>query len=117
MDIDHLRTIATEEVGMISKVLPEEISKAAANCSVHYEEKPEGDFDDNEILGCFEGSSLIDDPDPSTPARIKLFLENLWEHAGREEEDFRDEVGTTYLHELGHYLGWDEEEIAERGLE
>jgi predicted Zn-dependent protease with MMP-like domain len=26
-------------------------------------------------------------------------------------------VRLTYLHELGHYLGWDEDEIAERGLE
>ena len=117
MDIDQLRTIAAEEVAMISKVLPEEVSKAAANCSVHYEAKPGDDFGGEEVLGYFEGSSLIEDQDPSSPARIKLFLESLWDYVGQDEEDFRDEVGTTYLHELGHYLGWDEDEIADRGLE
>ena len=33
------------------------------------------------------------------------------------EEFFRDEVHTTYLHELGHYLGLDEDDLTERGLE
>jgi predicted Zn-dependent protease with MMP-like domain len=32
-------------------------------------------------------------------------------------EVFRDEVRLTYLHELGHYLGWDEDELAARGLD
>lgn len=117
MDREKLHTIAAEEVGMICKVLPEEILESARNCSVHFDGRPDSDFEDPEILGCFEGSSLIDDPDPSAPARIRLFLENLWDYSGEDEQDFRDEVGTTYLHELGHYLGWDEDEIAERGLE
>jgi len=46
-----------------------------------------------------------------------LFLENLWDLAGGEEKKFRDEVQTTYLHELGHYLGLDEDELTKRGLE
>ncbi len=49
--------------------------------------------------------------------RIRLFLTNLWEWVEQDEQDFRDEVGTTFLHELGHYLGWDEDEVNERGLE
>lgn len=117
MDIEQLRSIAADEVDMLSRALPEEISKAASHCTIHFEDKPEEAFGDPDLLGCFEGSSLIDDPDPATPARIRLFLKNLWDFANNDEQDFRDEVGTTYLHELGHYLGWDEEEIAERGLE
>ena len=39
------------------------------------------------------------------------------DYAEADEEIYRDEVRLTYLHELGHYLGWDEDEIAERGLE
>jgi predicted Zn-dependent protease with MMP-like domain len=34
-----------------------------------------------------------------------------------DEGYFRDEVRTTFLHELGHYLGLDEDELAVRGLE
>ena len=33
-----------------------------------------------------------------------------------DEEEFRFEVRTTLMHELGHYLGLDEEELDERGL-
>lgn len=117
MDTDKLRSIAIEEVNMLSKALPEEVLKAASHCTVHFDDRPGDDLEDPSLLGCFEGSSLIEDPDPTTPARIRLFVENLWGFTRYNEQDFREEVGTTYLHELGHYLGWDEEEIAERGLE
>jgi predicted Zn-dependent protease with MMP-like domain len=30
---------------------------------------------------------------------------------------FREEVATTLLHELGHYLGLDEGDLTDRGLE
>ena len=40
-----------------------------------------------------------------------------WLIAEEDEEIFCDEVHTTYLHELGHYLGLDEDELTERGLE
>ena len=32
-------------------------------------------------------------------------------------EAFREETRLTYLHELGHYLGWGEDELAARGLD
>ncbi len=51
------------------------------------------------------------------PPQIILFLENLWDLAEADQEIFRDEVHTTYLHELGHYLGLDEDDLFDRGLE
>jgi len=30
---------------------------------------------------------------------------------------YREEVRVTYLHELGHYLGWDEDDLTARGLD
>jgi predicted Zn-dependent protease with MMP-like domain len=51
------------------------------------------------------------------PPQIILFRENIWDQAEQDEEWFLDEVHTTYLHELGHYLGLDEDELIERGLE
>ena len=59
----------------------------------------------------------MEEADPAEMPRIRLFLANLWEWVDADEQDFRDEVGTTFLHELGHYLGWDKDEVAERGLE
>jgi predicted Zn-dependent protease with MMP-like domain len=48
--------------------------------------------------------------------RIRLFLDSLWESVEQDEETFRHEVRITFLHELGHYLGWEEEEIEAYGL-
>jgi predicted Zn-dependent protease with MMP-like domain len=118
MDFDQLSNAAEEEVAMIVKVLPEEVKKQAENCPVSYENKPDPDDGlEDDILGLFEGASLIEEPGPEAMPRIRIFVGNLWEYVERDEQDFRDEVGTTYLHELGHYLGWDEDEVAERGLE
>jgi predicted Zn-dependent protease with MMP-like domain len=73
-----------------------------------------------DILGMFvgheHGAELRSD-EISLPPQILLFLENIWDYAEGDEEIYRDEVRLTYLHELGHYLGWDEDEVAERGLE
>ena len=58
-----------------------------------------------------------DEPHATLPPQIILFLENIHEMAEGDEEVFLDEVHTTYLHELGHYLGLGEDELSERGLE
>ena len=73
---------------------------------------------DEELLGLFLGMSRVDGP-PSGPAdapRILLFLDNLWAFAEADRESFAEEVETTFLHELGHYLGLDEDDVADRGL-
>ena len=43
--------------------------------------------------------------------RIRLFLDNLWDFSGEDMAAFREEVKTTLLHELGHYLGLDEDQV------
>ena len=54
---------------------------------------------------------------PGDPPQIILFLQNLWEYSEEDDEIFRDEIHTTYLHELGHYLGLDEDDLWERELD
>jgi predicted Zn-dependent protease with MMP-like domain len=51
------------------------------------------------------------------PAEIVLYLENIWDMAAGDLACFNDEVKITYLHELGHYLGWDEDDLAARDLD
>jgi predicted Zn-dependent protease with MMP-like domain len=48
--------------------------------------------------------------------RITLFFDTLARAANYRKSVFLHEVRITYLHELGHYLGWNEERIANAGL-
>ena len=120
MDFETLSRWADEELQALTKVLPEDVRAAAHKIPVSMEEKPgRGAFDDElegDELGLFEGPSAMEEADAAELPRIRLFLTNLWEWVEEDEQDYRDEVGTTFLHELGHYLGWDEDDVNERGL-
>ena len=121
MDFDTLSSWADEELKLLVKALPDDVRDAANKVQVSMEQKPGLGMHDSELegdeLGLFEGSSAMDENDAAEMPRIRLFLTNLWEWVKQDEQDFRDEVGTTFLHELGHYLGWDEDEVSERGLD
>lgn len=121
MDFETLSAWADEELKSLLKVLPKDIQESAAQVAISFEEKPgQGSYDDEldgDELGLFEGPSAMEEPEAGEMPRIRLFLANLWDWVEAEEQDYRDEVGTTFLHELGHYLGWDEDEVAKRGLE
>ena len=121
MDFTTLSQWADEELKALIKVLPKDVREAALAVPVSLEEKPGQGAIDEELagdeLGLFEGCSAMDDGDPAELPRIRLFLQNLWEWVEEDEQDYRDEVGTTFLHELGHYLGWDEDDVNQRGLE
>jgi len=71
------------------------------------------------ILGIFRGAPLQEkrsqDPWSHFPSSITLYQRNL-ETLVRDEEELLEEIGVTLLHEVGHFLGLDEEELAERGL-
>lgn len=73
-----------------------------------------------EVLGCFAGHSLGErataDPWSSLPATIVLFRRNLMRMAHSHEE-LMDELRITLLHEIGHFLGLDEEDLERRGLD
>jgi predicted Zn-dependent protease with MMP-like domain len=121
MDFETLSTWADEELKSLVKILPADIQEAAKRVATSLEEQPGQSEADDELegdeLGLFEGPTAADETGHGEIPRIRLFLMNLWEASDENEQDYRDEVGTTFLHELGHYLGWDEEEVADRGLE
>ncbi len=120
---DRLKRIADREVERAVGELPEEIRREAESVPVVCEMRPTdemiGPDIDEDILGLFVGEPLADrgatlDP---MPAQILLFLENLWDYAEGAEGVFREEVRITYLHELGHYLGWDEDDMVLRDID
>lgn len=121
MNFATLSLWADEELKSLIKVLPKDVQDAARKLPVSLEEKPgqgAGDEDlEGDELGLFEGPCAMDESEAAELPRIRLFLANLWDWVEGDEQDYRDEVGTTFLHELGHYLGWDEDDVNERGLE
>ncbi len=121
MNFETLSRWADEELKSLIKVLPDDVKTAALKLAVAFEEKPgQGALDEGLVgdeLGVFEGPSAADEAEAADLPRIRLFLSNLWDWVEGDEQDFRDEVGTTFLHELGHYLGWDEDEVSAHGLE
>ena len=79
------------------------------------EEQEAGDEDD--LLGLFDGPTYAEcGGGGELPRAIHLFIENIRDEAGDDPVCFRQEVRTTLLHEIGHYLGLEEDEIELRGL-
>lgn len=74
----------------------------------------------NEILGFFSGYSLdhrsTTDPWSHLPSAIVLFRRNL-ERFAADRETLLEELRVTVLHEVGHYLGLDEDDLEARGLD
>lgn len=123
MNFARLSALAQQVVAAAQRRLPAEVRAAAAEVAVCLEPHPNAAIIaegwEPDILGLFIGHEHHGDLADSQPLppQIMLFLENIWDYAEADEEIYRDEVRLTYLHELGHYLGWDEDEVARRGLE
>ena len=122
-DWDDWQTLALEEVQHTLRRLPAPLRTRAGQLPVTYEPSPspelEADGIEPDVLGLFVGESWADEGATSAPlpAQIILFLDNLRDYTQDDETGFRREVRTTYLHELGHFLGLDEDELIGRGLE
>ena len=101
--------------------LPKPLRARAEKLPVTFERRPnanlQADGIEPDTLGLFTGADFVQEGNALLPPQIILFLENLWDFAEGDEEIFREEVRTTFLHELGHYLGLDEDGLVERGLD
>jgi predicted Zn-dependent protease with MMP-like domain len=74
---------------------------------------------DDLLFGLYEGTPLVERgvlAEPLLPDRITIFQGPLEETCDTEEE-IREEVRTTILHEVAHHFGFDEERLAELGYE
>jgi predicted Zn-dependent protease with MMP-like domain len=97
------------------KELPLEVRTALDEVPIFFEALPsEKDIDEGialDTLGLFDPG-----PDAAPMACIRLWLENIWDEAEEAGTTFEEEVRITLLHEIGHLLGWDEDEVEDRGL-
>jgi len=120
-DWDQLQKLALSEIEKILTELPQPLREQAQQLSVTFERIPsvELQVDGIEVdtLGLFTGSEFADEGETVLPAQMILFLENLWDLGEADEKVFCEEVRTTFLHELGHFFGLNEDDLTERGIE
>ncbi len=115
--------LAQAEVQRLQQGLPAPLRAHAETLPVCYSERPSpGQLADGlepDLLGLFVGLPYPDSESGAMdlPPQIHLFLHNLWRFCHEENFDLREEIGTTYLHELGHYLGLDEDDLFDRDLD
>ena len=72
-----------------------------------------------DLLGLFVGPNLREESVfeiPGVPPAIYIYQRNL-ERVCRTRRELIEEITTTLYHELGHYLGLDEDELRERDLD
>jgi predicted Zn-dependent protease with MMP-like domain len=122
-DWARLHALALEEVKATVASLPTPLRERAEGLPVTFERRPNAaqrrDGIEPDTLGLFVGTEFAyeETANEPLPPQIILFLENHWDLADADEQIFREEVRATYLHELGHYLGLDEDDLFDRGLE
>lgn len=107
--------------------LPEKVRRYLSNVAIAVEDfPPVEDLEGGDpplspqILGVFRGSPLKDkassDPWAHFPSSIVLYQRNL-ERFARDREDLIEQIEITLIHEVGHFLGFDEDDLRERGLD
>lgn len=72
-----------------------------------------------DLLGLFTGASRVErshEGSPELPATIHLFQRNI-ERSCVAPDELVEQIRVTLYHELAHYLGFDEEGVADLGLE
>ncbi len=104
--------------------IPEEIRAHLSNMSISVRDRPSQELleqmgmrPDDLLLGVYEGVPLSErtvfEP-PLYPDVIVLFQEDL-EEVCETLEEIEREIEITVVHEVAHFLGMDEERLAELG--
>jgi predicted Zn-dependent protease with MMP-like domain len=118
---DQMCRIAEGEIAQILAELPEPLRERAKMVPVALERQPnpamQADGIEVDTLGLFTGPEWAAAGEVPMPPQITLYLENVWQAAETDGKRFHDEIATTFLHELGHFFGFDEAGLGEMGLE
>ena len=105
-----------------SEALPADLKAALAEVTLVMADYAEPylieDYDDPELMGLFEGAERgeRDGIHGLVSPRIHIWRRSH-EHSCGSAAQFDDEVRQTLHHELGHYLGYDEDGLEKLGLD
>jgi len=114
-ELDYIEAVARD----VLEGLPSPFAERLEHVPVVLEPRPSRDLVqdgfDPRALGLFEGPTDGDSDTPA-PTRIVLFTSNLLVDFV-EEEELREQIEITLLHEIGHFFNLDEDDLKRLGLE
>lgn len=93
--------------------LPKFFKDRLQNVMIVIKDRP--DPPDETLLGLYDGVPLTERSvftDPMQPDVIYIFQKNIEAVSGGDEEEIRHQVRLTVIHEIGHYFGLDEDQLA-----
>jgi predicted Zn-dependent protease with MMP-like domain len=115
-----LRDVADHETARLMARLPPQIRSKIINIPIIFDKFPSpsliADGVEPDVMGLFVGDDYPHESSGPMPTEIFLFLLNIWDEAQANMPQFRAEIRKTLLHEWGHYLGLNEDELTEREL-
>ena len=86
--------------------LPPNLARALDNVAIVIEDQ---NAEEPDLFGLFDEPEYM-------PAKISIYRKPL-EEEFPDPAELEDEIRITVLHELGHYFGMDEDQIAELGYD
>lgn len=117
----RLRAAAEKVVRELMANLPAPIRQKLRDIAIVYESAPTPemirDGVEPDLMGLFTGEAYGSTEQAVVSPEIHLFLENIWEDSEHDPAEYREQLRVTLLHEIGHYLGLEEEGLAARDLE
>ncbi len=116
---ERFEELVFEAAETVLAELPPDLRAEAEAVILEVEDRaaPEQAGEGGVLLGLYEGVPLVERHADSAllqPDRITLFHEPL-QALARTEVELRRHIRQTLIHELGHFFGFDEDELEERG--
>ncbi|HEV3270834.1 MAG TPA: metallopeptidase family protein [Candidatus Methylacidiphilales bacterium] len=108
---DELIQRAQRQIDLTLPELPAEVRLAAEQIPCLFQEVHPTK---RRVLGVYHNVGATDMTTRKGP--IILYLRTIENYALRRKIGFEEQVRATYLHELGHHVGWNEGQVRERGL-
>ena len=117
---ERFEELAFEIAEELLATLPPDLRAEAETVILEVQERPDPERLPGEgrtLLGLYEGVPLVERHADSVllqPDRITLFQRPL-QSLARTEVELRHQMRKTLIHELGHFFGFDEDELKKRG--
>ena len=114
---------AIKVVDVTLRALPPPLRTQAESIPITFERRPARALAKSGVasdtMGLFVGNTFTEEGESGgdVPTQIILYLENIWEEAEADMPEYKRQVKLTLLHEIGHYLGLEEEDLIQRDLE